>query len=222
MSSIELFHSWAYSHADYEKGTEVRGAGVAFYNCSGKEIKYISFEFVPINAVNDVCDEIKIGKETGPIATNIGYTCEFDFMWSNTDITTAELKSVTIEYLDGSTEHIDSNNLVNIFTKSLPKNIALERTAYRDTIYDLLDSEYLELFNGTSCLRAYEYENGRYAFNEDSTFYKNYNESWKKNVEEHNRSKKKSDITGKIGCFIGIAIPVAIIIAIVIWGSKLG
>ena len=91
----------------------------------------------------------------------------------------------------------------------------------RDTIYDLLDSEYLKLFNGNHYLAAYEYKNGRYAFNEDSTFYKNYNESWKKNVEEHYRSKKKSDIAGKIGCFIGIAIPVAIIIAIVIWASNL-
>ena len=218
MSSIELFHSWAYSHVNYEKGTEVRGAGVAFYNCSGKEIKYISFEFVPLNAVNDVCDEIKIGKETGPIAINSGHECEFDFMWSNVDITTTELKSATIEYMDGTTEHIDSDDLVNIFTKSLPKSSACERTVYRETIYHLLDNEYPKLFGGTY-YSAREYEKGRFEFNEDSTFYKNYNESWKKKVEEHNRSKKKSDIAGKIGCFIGIAIPVAIIIAIVIWAS---
>lgn len=207
MSSIELFHSWAYSHVDYEKGTEVRGAGVAFYNCSGKEIKYISFEFVPINAVNDVCDEIKIGKETGPIAANIGYECEFDFMWSNADITTAELKSVTIEYLDGSTEHIDSDNLVNIFTKSLPKNIALERTSYRDTIYDLSHDEYHKLFNGTY-YKAREYKEGRYKFNEDSTFYKNYNQSWKKSVEEDDKyleKERKKDIIKSIIKWVIIA-----------------
>ena len=114
MSSIELFGCW-WGHENVEKrfvanktfsSANAVGVKVAFYNCSGKEIKYISFSFVPYNSVKDVCDEVKTGKLTGPIKHQEGASVFFDHLWFNGTLSQVSIKEAIIEYMDGTTRRI--------------------------------------------------------------------------------------------------------------------
>lgn len=77
-------------------------------NYDEKEIKYITFDVTPYNAVDDPVEsairnksklELKV---TGPVEKN-GVT-EFDNVWYNKTIKYAVISHITIEYMDGSTE----------------------------------------------------------------------------------------------------------------------
>lgn len=98
---------------------------VGFKNMSDKVIKYITFEVVPYNAVGDIvyCDIRDYanfrGRDTGPYAkgeglagNNSGY---WDCAWYNYSITDVELKSIDIEYMDGTRESLSGDELNYVF-----------------------------------------------------------------------------------------------------------
>ena len=98
---------------------------IGFKNMSDKVIKYITFEVVPYNAVGDIvyCDIRDYanfrGQATGPYAkgeglagNNSGY---WDCAWYNYSITDVELKSIDIEYMDGTRESLSGNELNYVF-----------------------------------------------------------------------------------------------------------
>ena len=109
-----------------------------YYNASGKEIKYLTFTFVPYNAVNDeVCCTIsneseKAGQITGPIkAFNIAIgeydakynhfypegklpSAKWDALWYNNTITRVEVTQIDITYMDDSEETITEEDIVHM------------------------------------------------------------------------------------------------------------
>ena len=97
--------------------------GVDFYikwtNTSNKIIKYIIFTVEPYNAVNDVVTcEIRgtstyNGKVTGPVEPGEGNEPGYHWenAWYNNTITNAKLKSVEIEYMDGSQKSIGYSDM---------------------------------------------------------------------------------------------------------------
>ena len=98
---------------------------VGFKNMSDKVIKYITFEVVPYNAVGDIvyCDIRDYanfrGRDTGPYAKGEGLAGDnsgyWDCAWYNYSITDVELKSIDIEYMDGTRESLSGNELNYVF-----------------------------------------------------------------------------------------------------------
>ncbi len=111
------------------KPNSAGGVGVEhfYYNGSEKEIKYLTFTYVPYNSVGDVVyctvsgqDEARI-KITGPIAAGEKakkLTVSEDALWYNTTITTVKIKSAHIQYMDASEATIAGEDILSIDDKS--------------------------------------------------------------------------------------------------------
>lgn len=105
---------WVEGYANSAGGI---GAKHEYYNASDKTIKYVTFEYVPYNSVGDiVVDSIsnkaeKKGKITGPIEPNEKVTAEWEILWYNPTIATAKVKSIFVQYMDGSEEVINENDI---------------------------------------------------------------------------------------------------------------
>ena len=87
-------------------------------NHTGKEIKYITFRFLPKNAVGDVqmCSIKHVaeygGQLTGPIAPGMTeFSIIWENMWYNSTITKVELLRAYIEYMDGTEEMLDASEI---------------------------------------------------------------------------------------------------------------
>ncbi len=96
----------------------------AFYNAGEKEIKYITFTYVPYNSVKDavactVSGEIeKSGKLTGPIPPKHKSFVKWENMWFNPTIESAVLTEIRIQYMDNSEEVIEGEDIVSIHDKN--------------------------------------------------------------------------------------------------------
>ena len=112
-------------HQDYQ-GSWVGGpnsAGgvsvkISFKNESPKTIKYATFTVTPVNAVKDVVACTVRGrteaylKLTGPVGGNTSSNGNFwENVWYNHSISTAVMTCVDVEYMDGSTESFEGDNL---------------------------------------------------------------------------------------------------------------
>lgn len=94
-------------------------AHLVWKNVSKKTIKYLNWSGYPINAVGDpVSCEIRGisesgGKVTGPIkpGTTYGYGKYWECVWYNYSAKKLILTGIDIEYMDGSTIHINQNEL---------------------------------------------------------------------------------------------------------------
>ena len=84
---------------------------IVWKNKSKRVIKYVSFSVSAINAVNDeVYSDIgyynapKYVTVTGPIKPNqtYGYNTYWDCLWYNSTIRKCKIRSVELEYMDGS------------------------------------------------------------------------------------------------------------------------
>lgn len=95
------------------------GVDVLFYakNKSDKDIKYITFEIQPYNAVDDEvkCEisnlSIRRCELTGPISAGFKFDKAFENVWYNKTISYAKLLSIDIEYMDDSKDTISTNEL---------------------------------------------------------------------------------------------------------------
>jgi hypothetical protein len=84
---------------------------IIWKNKSKRTVKYARFEVSAINAVNDevyseisVYDGAKYVKVTGPIKSNQteGYGTYWECVWYNSTIQKCKIRSVELEYMDGS------------------------------------------------------------------------------------------------------------------------
>lgn len=89
------------------------GTGVKIFikNDSEKTIKYVSFEVIPYNAVNDVAPSEIGGKTnqwltiTGPINPGADHMeAQWESIWYNSTIKRVEIRTIEVEYMDGSKE----------------------------------------------------------------------------------------------------------------------
>lgn len=102
----------------------------AIKNVGTKVIKYYRLYFVPYNAVGDIekCNINKISersvKGTGPISPNeVENNCIFENAWYNYLITSVKLVKAEIEYMDGTKETIQGDQITSI-GKAKVKNTA--------------------------------------------------------------------------------------------------
>ena len=104
------------------KADSLGGIGVQhkFYNASGNEIKYLTFEYVPYNSVGDIVEcQIKkesnqLGQITGPIKPYEELTATWDRLWHNPTVKKVEIAAVRIEYADGTKETISGSELIGM------------------------------------------------------------------------------------------------------------
>ena len=91
-----------------------------FYNSSEKEIKYITFSYVPYNSVNDPVTCTASGKSeasgklTGPISPKYKGYIKWENMWYNPTVTYAILTRVIVQYMDNSEEVIEGKDIVSM------------------------------------------------------------------------------------------------------------
>ena len=94
-------------------------AHLVWKNVSKKTIKYLTWSGYPINAVGDAveCEIREIsesgGRVTGPIkpGTTYGHGKCWECLWYNYSAKKLVLTGIDIEYMDGSTIHINKNEL---------------------------------------------------------------------------------------------------------------
>ena len=89
-----------------------------YYNASQKEIKYITFSYVPYNSVNDMVactasgkTEVS-GKLTGPIPPKHKSYVEWENMWFNPTVKMVVLTKIHVQYMDNTEEVIDGKDIV--------------------------------------------------------------------------------------------------------------
>lgn len=104
---------------------EINGAnGVSlehkYFNTTDKVIKYITFSYVPYNAVGDkvsctVRDKVvSAGKLTGPINPKREGRVKWDTLWYNPTVSRIVLVQIDIDYMDGTNETIDGSDVVSM------------------------------------------------------------------------------------------------------------
>jgi len=130
MASIELLSSWwgheekgeylnywrSGRHGDWKSSV---GVETTFYNSSEKEIKYITFTYVPCNAVSDVITDVNgvsvvSEKFTGPIAPDTITTARFDGIWHDETIRSVKIKEISIDFMDNTNEVIPGTDVKKI------------------------------------------------------------------------------------------------------------
>ena len=122
----------------------VQGAGVEHYyfNATDKEIKYLTFVYVPYNQVGDQVQctmsrksEVSC-KLTGPIKPYHESKVEWEALWYNPTATKVELVQIYIEYMDGTDETIDGADVVDMSDK---------QSVYYEKIQKPKDIKYAEM-----------------------------------------------------------------------------
>ena len=116
MSTIEVGSIYA------DKSSALLGVQVShyYYNAGDKEINYLTFTYVPYNAVHDVVactqsgrTEVK-GEITGPIYPEKRSRVKWEEMWYNPTVSYVKLTHVHIQFMDGTTEEIDGKDIVRM------------------------------------------------------------------------------------------------------------
>lgn len=117
---VVLYNS-IYDESEYTEGTSFN---FKIINLSNKKIKYISFNIVGFNSVEDKIIErgtaLKSVKGIGPIMKDEAAYFEFDYVWFTDLVETFKVISIKIQYMDGSTKIIDN-----------PKSVTLTNSQYK-------------------------------------------------------------------------------------------
>ncbi len=103
----------------------VGGIGVKhdYFNATDKMIKYITFTYVAYNSVNDiiVCTTTGITEAsvriTGPFSPYSSYFVANDVLWYNPTVDSVKIKSIDVEYSDGTNETIAGEDVVSMSNK---------------------------------------------------------------------------------------------------------
>ncbi len=89
------------------------------YNASEKEIKYVSFTYIPLNQVGDVVKcKIKDRAEayckfTGPIAPGEETLVSWENLWYNPTVDSVKITEMKIEYTDGTVETVAGEDIID-------------------------------------------------------------------------------------------------------------
>lgn len=94
-----------YDMSEYTDGTGVR---FQFYNPTNSMIKYITIVFQGYNAVDDPVGRPITKKCIGPIDPGDFATYKFDYAWLTDIVDYAKIKSITVQYKNGTTKTISN------------------------------------------------------------------------------------------------------------------
>lgn len=91
-----------------------------YYNASEKEIKYVTFSYVPYNSVDDVvaCNasgktEVS-GRLTGPIPPKHDSRVEWKGLWFNPTIRKVVVTKIHVQFMDNTEEVIEGKDVLTI------------------------------------------------------------------------------------------------------------
>lgn len=102
----------------YENIIENTGMKIIIYNTSPKTIKYVTFSFVGYNRVDDPVypwlssSYVVIRKGIGPIYQYEGVEYDFSLVWDTDIVEYSKLKSIKLQYTDGTTKIINNKNVL--------------------------------------------------------------------------------------------------------------
>lgn len=124
--------SWgAYDESEYTDGTGMR---FEFYNPTKKMIKYITINFVGYNAVDDPVSGYEgrtiTRKCIGPIDPGETGEYVFEYVWFTDIVEYAKVKSILVQYKDGSTKRITN----------------VSKITWSEELYQLLNNPVLDGF----------------------------------------------------------------------------
>lgn len=88
-----------YDESEYTDGTSV---SVKFYNPTKSMIKYITLRFQGYNAVDDPVGTVETRKCIGPIEPDETASYAFEYVWFTDIVEYARLKSVVVQYKNGT------------------------------------------------------------------------------------------------------------------------
>lgn len=136
-SSIEL--GYAVPEINSAGGVKV---SQIFVNATNKDIKYLTFFYTPYNAVGDIApctiskNTVAKCRLTGPIEARSYDVVSWDVLWYNPTVIRVEVDKLYVEYMDGTSETIEGNDIVNIDDEnSLYKQIEEEKNkAYEEEV----------------------------------------------------------------------------------------
>ena len=115
LEKLKTFHSYAknglvilecrpYDMSEYTEGT---GMSFELLNSSNKTIKYITFNFIGYNAVDDPVTSrgksLITRRGIGPIGPDETASYDFEYVWFTDIVEYGKIHSITIQYKDGST-----------------------------------------------------------------------------------------------------------------------
>lgn len=116
---ISIVNWGIYDQSEYTDGTGLR---MKFYNPTNKTIKYITINVIGYNSVKDPVSSG--GKYTlspkcvGPIEPEETGTYEFDYLWFTDLVNNAKIKSIVVQYMNGTTKTISNIDAI-IWTDEL-------------------------------------------------------------------------------------------------------
>jgi hypothetical protein len=117
--------NWSvYDMSEYTDGTGIK---FSFLNPTKKVIKYITINFQGYNAVDDPVGKTLTKRCVGPIEPDETGTYEFDYAWFTDVVEYAKIKSILVQYKDGTSKTISNpksimfgSDLQNFFYSSDP------------------------------------------------------------------------------------------------------
>ena len=112
---IVLLNNSIYDESEYTDGTSFE---FQIQNLSTKTIKYITFNLIGFNSVDDkIIDRgssIKSVKGVGPISKNEAAKFSFKYVWFTDLVETFLIKSIKIQYMDGSFKNIEDPKRITL------------------------------------------------------------------------------------------------------------
>lgn len=121
-----LLKNSIYDESEYTSGTSFK---YEIQNLSNKTIKYITFNLIGYNSVDDKITErgvsIKSVKGIGPIKPNNTASFEFKYVWFTDLVETFKITKIKIEYMDGGLKVID--NPRSIILSEEDYNVLMEK-----------------------------------------------------------------------------------------------
>lgn len=152
LSNGSTYDSWFYS-PNSENGAV--GVKHAIFNASDKDIKYVTFIYEPINAVNDVVkcqvsgESERAVKLTGPIESHQKYDVAFENLWYNPTVSKVVIRGAHVQYMDNSEETILGDEILNIYdSNSVYKKLEDARKAEEKARKQQQKEETIEALNG--------------------------------------------------------------------------
>jgi hypothetical protein len=148
--SLPIFVNSYKTENDYLDAVNVY---ITFENTSKKTIKYVDFEVIPYNRVDDITystiDHVskKIIQVVDYISPSTRYTAKWKAVWFNNSISYMKINSIKITYSDNSIEIIENNKIPDLYkTKELKKEVYKDSEREFYIIYNIGDNKlYLEM-----------------------------------------------------------------------------
>lgn len=149
----------------------VNGAGVRhlYFNATDKEIKYLTFVYMPYNQVGDqvqctISKKSEVScKITGPIKSYVYDIVTWEALWYNPTATSVKLVRIYVEYMDGTDEIIDGADIVDTDDKQsvyhekivIPAEIKRAAEREKEDAVRAENSRKAELMQAYKCFKVF-------------------------------------------------------------------